>query len=913
MRVVLRKYRKFFIKSGNGLPPPAKGAVCDIDVGEAKPLAERARRIRPELLKKLFDLLRGLLDFGLITFSNSPWASPIVLVLKKGGKDIRLCIDYRGINELQELMRSPMPTLDGMLANFHAMQWFLSLDNASGFWVVRATKRARKVSAFICALGHFEWTRMAQGLKNAPMIYQRMITNALFGFVDMPPGVADEDADGEPVDMFALGFKFDLSQLPPPANRTSFADDISDGADSWDGIVELTDTLGTAFISALKSKFGKIATDFLGHVVSRRRLEARPRSLDAVLAAPFPKCLRDMQSFLGSLNFYSRFIENYSILASCLYEISDEELRLGLVSPAAVRAFADLKAAYSSTPLLRHADPEREFHVLLYTTTWAISATVCQDYDGVLHPVRFCGRTLKGGEPRYEEWAKEALALLRAVKVCYYELSNMQLVVYSRHGLLKWILADKHGKADHQPWAAILSPWTIRVEQVVELDERWALPIRLMDILHPPDASTLADMDVYKPNKAKDVQVSQRQAALPQFGPDERATVVAFDGAIKAKEKVGSYGFVIWQLPGWSVLWAENGVFADATVNLAEYNGLIAALERVLSLSVVNPVIFGDSRLVIHQVLGWMQSKQPHLQHCLDRVRTLRDQATGVEFHHVKREWNGAADLLAGLALQDRVGGQVLDESILEELQRRNLLPELLQPATTAMPPMIMAFQAKSTEKMAALRLDRVSKAQDRERELANIKCYLRSEVSHLTEAECRVLSKLAGQFEIGERGALYRVEWSSRRSPEERMQWKLVIPRVLVKVVLAHCHDDAQGGHAKFQRTYERARAHFYWRLMYADTKDYVADCAICNTAGPPPNFRALSPGNLTPEGPLDVVCMDAATDMPFSFRGNTQLIVFADVFTGFIMTKATPNRTAHTVALAFEEVVFRRFGACR
>ncbi|KAH9182282.1 hypothetical protein AeNC1_015741, partial [Aphanomyces euteiches] len=294
MRVVLRKYRKFFIKSGNGLPPPAKGAVCDIDVGEAKPLAERARRIRPELLKKLFDLLRGLLDFGLITFSNSPWASPIVLVLKKGGKDIRLCIDYRGINELQELMRSPMPTLDGMLANFHAMQWFLSLDNASGFWVVRATKRARKVSAFICALGHFEWTRMTQGLKNAPMIYQRMITNALFGFVDMPPGVADEDADGEPVDMFALGFKCDLSQLPPPANRTSFADDISDGADSWDGIVELTGrilarlTYFGVSISALKSKFGKIATDFLGHVVSRRGLEARPRSLDAVLAAPFP-------------------------------------------------------------------------------------------------------------------------------------------------------------------------------------------------------------------------------------------------------------------------------------------------------------------------------------------------------------------------------------------------------------------------------------------------------------------------------------------------------------------------------------------------------------------------------------------------------------------------------------------------
>ncbi|KAH9139173.1 hypothetical protein AeRB84_016551, partial [Aphanomyces euteiches] len=166
-----------------------------VDVGNARPIAQRARRVRPEHLKQLFELLKGLLEYGLITFSKSPWASPIVIVLKKGGKDIRLCIDYRAINDLQSLLLSPMPTLDSMLANFDAVQWFLSLDNASGFWVVRSTRRARLISAFICPLGHFEWTRMAQGLKNAPMIYQRMITNALFGFVDLPPGVADLDED----------------------------------------------------------------------------------------------------------------------------------------------------------------------------------------------------------------------------------------------------------------------------------------------------------------------------------------------------------------------------------------------------------------------------------------------------------------------------------------------------------------------------------------------------------------------------------------------------------------------------------------------------------------------------------------------------------------------------------------------
>ncbi|KAH9143498.1 hypothetical protein AeRB84_012499 [Aphanomyces euteiches] len=107
-------------------------------------------------------------------------------------------------------------TLDSMLANFDAVQWFLSLDNASGFCVLRSTRRARLISAFMCPLGHFKWTRMAQGLKNAPMIYQRMITNAMFGFVDLPPGVADLDEDGEPRDIFKINYKYPEEIMPAP-------------------------------------------------------------------------------------------------------------------------------------------------------------------------------------------------------------------------------------------------------------------------------------------------------------------------------------------------------------------------------------------------------------------------------------------------------------------------------------------------------------------------------------------------------------------------------------------------------------------------------------------------------------------------------------------------------------------------
>jgi hypothetical protein len=82
--------------------------------------------------------------------------------------------------------------------------WFLSLDMASGFWAVLMTQRAKHVSAFVCPLGHFQWVRMPFGLKNAPLIYQQVIDNALWGYVRLPPHL---EAEVEPEVMAALGLE----------------------------------------------------------------------------------------------------------------------------------------------------------------------------------------------------------------------------------------------------------------------------------------------------------------------------------------------------------------------------------------------------------------------------------------------------------------------------------------------------------------------------------------------------------------------------------------------------------------------------------------------------------------------------------------------------------------------------------
>ena len=185
---ILEATKSILIASGNALPPTARGVVCDIDVGGHRPIAQKSRRIPMKTMKKLFELLKGLLTSGLVKFSRSQWASPIVIVLKKNKIDIRLCIDYRLVNAITIAMEYPMPLVEDLLDNFEMSMWFCSLDAASGFWAIEMTKRASDISAFVCPLGHFQWLRMPFGLKNAPMIYQRMIDNALWGFVQPAHG-----------------------------------------------------------------------------------------------------------------------------------------------------------------------------------------------------------------------------------------------------------------------------------------------------------------------------------------------------------------------------------------------------------------------------------------------------------------------------------------------------------------------------------------------------------------------------------------------------------------------------------------------------------------------------------------------------------------------------------------------------
>ena len=83
LRQLIWRNNHLLIGKGNALPPAARGTICYIDVGGASPITQRVRSVAPKLREKLADLINGLLSAKIIRPSTSPWASPIIVIIKK--------------------------------------------------------------------------------------------------------------------------------------------------------------------------------------------------------------------------------------------------------------------------------------------------------------------------------------------------------------------------------------------------------------------------------------------------------------------------------------------------------------------------------------------------------------------------------------------------------------------------------------------------------------------------------------------------------------------------------------------------------------------------------------------------------------------------------------------------------------
>jgi len=118
-------------------------------------------------LQTLKDYVEENLDKGFIRHSSSPAGAPVLFV-KKGDGPLRLCVDYRGLNEITIKNRYPLPLIQETLARLQKAKWYTKLDMRGAYNLLRMAEGEKWKTAFRTRYGHFEYTVMPFGLTNAP-------------------------------------------------------------------------------------------------------------------------------------------------------------------------------------------------------------------------------------------------------------------------------------------------------------------------------------------------------------------------------------------------------------------------------------------------------------------------------------------------------------------------------------------------------------------------------------------------------------------------------------------------------------------------------------------------------------------------------------------------------------------------
>ena len=132
-----------------------------------------------------------LLQQGIIEESESPWASPIVMVPKSDGT-LRLCTDFRKVNPVTVPDPFPLPRVEDLLDRVGQARYLTKLDMTRGYWQVPLDEESVPISAFVTPFGHFHWRYMPFGLRNAPATFSRIVVKLLRGLDDFLGAYLDD-------------------------------------------------------------------------------------------------------------------------------------------------------------------------------------------------------------------------------------------------------------------------------------------------------------------------------------------------------------------------------------------------------------------------------------------------------------------------------------------------------------------------------------------------------------------------------------------------------------------------------------------------------------------------------------------------------------------------------------------------
>lgn len=386
----------------------------------------------------LHDYIKDCLAKGWIRESKSPAGYPVFYVPKPDGS-LRLCVDFRQLNEITVKNAYTLPLIQELRDRLQGAKYFTKFDIPAAFHRIRIKEGDEWKTAFRTHLGHYEYLVMPFGLTNAPATFQAYINNVLREYIDVFVCV--------------------------------YIDDILIYSRTLEQHVEHVRKVLRALkkhnlrLKPSKSEFHVQRTKFVGCVVSPDGIEVDPDKIKKVEDWPEPLNTKDVQSFVGFANYYRQFIRGFSGVAAPLTKLMSSKREFSWDEPAQ-KAFEELKRLLTSTPVLQLFDPDKPCTVETDASDYALGGVLSQPgSDGKLRPVAFHGRKFNSAETRYSTADKELLAIVDSMKHWRYYLEGAKHViqVYTDHANLRNFTTTKELNSRQLRWSDALASYSFRV------------------------------------------------------------------------------------------------------------------------------------------------------------------------------------------------------------------------------------------------------------------------------------------------------------------------------------------------------------------------------------------------------------------------------------------------------------------
>ena len=406
-----------------------------IETGQERPIRQAPRRLPYHQKAEVQEEVKKLTQAGVVSESQSPWSSPIVVVRKKTG-EIRLCVDYRKLNDVTRKDAHPLPRIEDMFDTLSGSRYFSTLDLASGYHQVEVEPKDRDKTAFVTPFGLYQYNVMPFGLCNAPATFQRLMALVFSGMMGETCLAYLDD-----IIIFSKTFDEHLIKLEKVFNRLLSAN---------------------LKLKAEKCSFCQPKVHFLGHIVSAEGLATDPEKITKIKNWPVPRNVNEVRSFMGYATYYRRFIPNFAQLMAPINDLVQKD-RAFSWNQKCQEAFDLVKRKFTDAITLRYPDFSQEFLLDTDASDFGIGAVLSQLVAGVERPVAYYSRSLSKPERRYSTTRKELLALVDSVKHFRCYLYGRKFRARTDHAALQWLHNFKEPTGQVARWLERLAEFQYEI------------------------------------------------------------------------------------------------------------------------------------------------------------------------------------------------------------------------------------------------------------------------------------------------------------------------------------------------------------------------------------------------------------------------------------------------------------------